>query len=152
MYTAAAVNLYKPEGWPRQFLLQLVSDLTSNFIWPLFIIILFKPKTKTMVIIDNFCYVLSAKKNVFFFCEWMKADKKIDFCSISLVRWLWCNACRMKKGNKRFWRARNQNFVFKPFIFSLKNNKFWSAWGLERTSTRLITVFYHYTNDRLGHF
>ena len=29
MYTAATVNQYKPEGRPRKFLLQLVSDLTS---------------------------------------------------------------------------------------------------------------------------
>ena len=29
MYTAATVNRFKPAGWPRQFLLQLVSDLTS---------------------------------------------------------------------------------------------------------------------------
>ena len=34
------------------------------------------------------------------------------------------NACRMKKGNKRFWRPNNQNFDFKPFMFSLENNKF----------------------------
>ena len=31
MYTAATINRFKPAGWPRQFLLQLVSDLTSNF-------------------------------------------------------------------------------------------------------------------------
>ena len=29
MYTAATINRFKPEGRPRQFLLQLVSDLTS---------------------------------------------------------------------------------------------------------------------------
>ena len=34
------------------------------------------------------------------------------------------DACRMKKGNKRFWRACKQIFVSKPFIFLLKNNKF----------------------------
>ena len=31
MCSAATVNQYKPEGRPRQFLLQLVSNLTSNF-------------------------------------------------------------------------------------------------------------------------
>ena len=34
------------------------------------------------------------------------------------------NACRMKTRHKRFWRPTNQNFDFKPSIFSLENNKF----------------------------
>ena len=41
------------------------------------------------------------------------------------------NACRMKTRPDGFWRPTNQIFDFKPFIFPLKNNKFWSAWRLE---------------------
>ena len=47
----------------------------------------------------------------------------------------------MKKGNKRFWRAPNQIFSFRPFIFSLKNNKFWSTWRLEPPTAHIRTVF-----------
>ena len=52
-------------------------------------------------------------------------------------------ACRMKTRHKGFWRPTNQNFVFWPFMFSLKNNKFWCVWGVERTSAHLITVSDH---------
>ena len=31
MYTAATINQFQPEGWPRKFLLQFCSVLTSNF-------------------------------------------------------------------------------------------------------------------------
>ena len=50
------------------------------------------------------------------------------------------------------WRARISNFWFKPFIFSLKNDKYWCVWRLKRTSTRLITVFYHYLANGQGRF
>ena len=49
MYTAATVNQYKPEGRPRQFLLQLVSDLTSI----LTVFLINQSKTKTTVIIES---------------------------------------------------------------------------------------------------
>ena len=62
------------------------------------------------------------------------------------------NACRMKTRPDGFWRPTNQIFDFKPFIFPLKNNKFWCVWRLERTSTCLITVFYHLANGRSDHF
>ena len=63
MCSAAKVNRYKPEGRPRQFLLQLVSDLTSNFAI-LTVFYYFKPKTKTTVIIES--DRLELKKNLFF--------------------------------------------------------------------------------------
>ena len=34
------------------------------------------------------------------------------------------NACRMKTRPDGFWRPTNQNFVFRPSIFLLKNNEF----------------------------
>ena len=56
----------------------------------------------------------------------------------------------MKKGLDGFWRPTNQNFAFRPFIFFLKNNKDWCAWRLKRTTSCLITVFYHKANGRSG--
>jgi hypothetical protein len=54
MYSAATVNQFKPAGRPRQFLLQLVSNLTS--ILTVFFINLIKNKDygKSQI----FCYVL----------------------------------------------------------------------------------------------
>ena len=46
----------------------------------------------------------------------------------------------MKTRHKGFWRPTNQNFVFWPFMFSLENNKFWSAWRLEPATARNVTV------------
>ena len=60
MYSAATVNRFKPAGRPRQFLLQLVSNLTS--ILTVFLINLIKNKDygKSQI----FCYVL---RNFLFF-------------------------------------------------------------------------------------
>ena len=60
MCSAATVNQYKPEGRPRQFLLQLVSDLTSNFDR----FLLFEAQNKDYGKSRTFCYVL---RNFFFF-------------------------------------------------------------------------------------
>ena len=60
MCSAATVNRFKPAGWPRKFLLQLSSDLTS--ILTVFLINLIE--TKTTVIIERVWYVL---KYFFFF-------------------------------------------------------------------------------------
>ena len=52
----------------------------------------------------------------------------------------------MKTRNKGHSAPGYQIFDFKPFIFSLKDNKFWSAWRLEPMTAHLITVFYHWAN------
>jgi len=54
----------------------------------------------------------------------------------------------MKKGNKRFSAPGYQIFDSKPFIFSLKNNKFWSAWRLEPMDSHDLTALTVYTNYR----
>ena len=41
---------------------------------------------------------------------------------------------------------------FWPFIFFLKNNKYWSAWQLERTTSHNFTVFTTYWANRLNYF
>ena len=51
-----------------------------------------------------------------------------------------CNACRMKKGNKRFWRPTNQNFVFRPFMFSLKKDEEQPAWQREPRTAQIVTL------------
>ena len=56
----ATINQYKPAGRPRQFLLQLVSDLTS--ILTVFLINLIKNKDYGKS--QTFCYVL--RKFLFF--------------------------------------------------------------------------------------
>ena len=52
-------QLIQPAGWPQQFLLQILSDLTSNLTVFLFFIIIqiILGAVKT----DNSCYVLNKK-------------------------------------------------------------------------------------------
>ena len=54
----------------------------------------------------------------------------------------------MKTRHKGFSAPGYQIFDFKPFMFSLKNNKFWCVWGLERTKSHEMTVVTDYTNYR----
>ena len=53
-----------------------------------------------------------------------------------------------KIGLEGFGAPGNLIFDFKPFIFFFKNNKYWSVWQLGQTTSRLITVFYHWANGR----
>ena len=78
--------------------------------------------------------------------------KGIDWNHLPCTTYVPYNAYRMKTRNKGFGAPGYQIFDFKPFIFPLKNNKFWCVWRLERTSTCLITVFYHLANGRSDHF
>ena len=58
------------------------------------------------------------------------------------------NACHMKTRLDGFWRPTNQNFIFRPFILRLKNNKYRSAWWLKPTNSHDLTALTCYTNYR----
>ena len=56
------------------------------------------------------------------------------------ICWKLYNAYRMKTRHKGFGAPGYQIFDFKPFMFLLKNNKFWSACGLERMNSHEMTA------------